>query len=92
MGRSAHQSGDVELLDDPARVHHEHPLTQLRDDRDVVRDENRRCTGRGADVIQQLEDLLLDSHVEGRGGLVGNDQLRGAHQTHGDHDSLAHPS
>ena len=43
-----------------------------------------------AQAAQQVKDLRLDGHVQGRGGLVGDQQLRVAGQRHGDHDALAH--
>jgi hypothetical protein len=39
---------------------------------------------------EQVHDLGLDGHVEGRGGLVGDDHVRLQGQRHGDHDALAH--
>ena len=39
---------------------------------------------------QQVEDLRLDGHVERRGRLVGDQQLRVAGDRHGDHHPLAH--
>jgi hypothetical protein len=41
-------------------------------------------------VAQEVEDLGLDGHVERRGRLVGDEELRIAGQRHGDHDALAH--
>ncbi len=39
---------------------------------------------------QQLENLRLNGHVESRGGLVGDEQLRVAGERHGDHHPLLH--
>ena len=41
-------------------------------------------------VVDQLEDLGLDGHVEGRGRLVGDEQLGPGRRGHGDHHALAH--
>ena len=41
-------------------------------------------------VAHQVEDLRLDGHVERRGRLVGDQQLRVAGQRHRDHHPLAH--
>ena len=38
----------------------------------------------------QLEDLRLNSDVEGRGRLIGNQHLWLAQHCHGDHHPLAH--
>ena len=40
-------------------------------------------------VLQQLENLCLDGHVQGGGRFVGNQQLRRTGERHGDHDALA---
>ena len=40
-------------------------------------------------LAHQLEDLGLDRHVEGRGGLVGDDERGPAGDGHGDHHPLA---
>ena len=40
-------------------------------------------------LVDELQDLLLGGHVERRGRLVGNQQLRLQDQRHGDHDALA---
>ena len=42
------------------------------------------------DFTQQLYDLVLYGHVQGRGGLVRHDQLRLQNHRHGDHHPLAH--
>ena len=42
------------------------------------------------DLAQQLYDLVLYGHVQGRGGLVRHDQLRLQNHRHGDHHPLAH--
>ena len=41
---------------------------------------------------QQLEDLRLDRHVEGRGRLVGDQHVRVQRQRHRDHRPLPHPA
>ncbi|MEI2612901.1 MAG: hypothetical protein V9G20_30025 [Candidatus Promineifilaceae bacterium] len=49
----------------------------------------RRHAVLGLQLHQQIEDLLLDGHVERRGRLVGDQQLRVAGDRHGDHHALA---
>ena len=39
---------------------------------------------------EQVQELRLDDHVEGGGGLVGDDQVGPQRQGQGDHDPLAH--
>ena len=43
-------------------------------------------------VAQQVQHLGLDGHVQGGGGLIGDDQPGVAGQGHGDDDALAHPA
>ena len=40
--------------------------------------------------VDQLQDLSLHRHIESRGGLVGDQQVRVVHQSHRDHRSLTH--
>ena len=44
----------------------------------------------GLQLVEQLQDLGLDGHVERGGRLVGDQELRIARQRHGDHDALPH--
>src|SRR5437899_10545354 len=61
-------------LHDLARVHHADPVAHLRDDPEVVRDEDQRDAGRALEILQQIQVLELDRDVEVGGGLVGNDE------------------
>ena len=45
-----------------------------------------------AQVLEQVEDLRLDGHVERRRRLVGDQQLRVAGERDRDHHALAHPA
>ena len=45
----------------------------FRRQRQIVGDEQYRRAGLPAQRIQQVEDPLLYRHVEGAGGLIGND-------------------
>ena len=47
------------------------------DDAQVVRDEDDRHAALVAQLLQELEDLRLDRHVERRGRLVGDQERRG---------------
>src|SRR5256886_7863379 len=57
-----------------------------------VRDQHDRHAQVALQPVEQLEDLGLDRDVEGRRGLVGDEQLRVAHERHGDHRSEEHTS
>src|SRR5262245_52516900 len=78
------------LLDDLAGVHHGHAIAHLGDDAEVVRHEDQRHTGLALDVLEQVEVLRLDRHVEVGGGLVGDDQARAAGERDRADDALAH--
>ena len=77
-------------LDDLAGVHDVHAVGVARHHAEVVGDDDDR----GAELLRQprhdLEDLRLDRHVERRGRLVGEQELRVAGQRHRDHHALAH--
>ena len=66
------------------------PVAQLRDDAQVVGDEQDRRAARVAQVAQQGQDLRLDGDVERGGRLVGDEQRRVVGERRGDHDALAH--
>ena len=40
-------------------------------------------------LFDELQEFRLDSDVNGGGRLVGNQQVRGIGNRHGDHDALA---
>ena len=80
------------FLDDPARVHHHHPLGDVGDDTDVVGDQDDRGAVIALEALHQLEDLRLDRDVECRRRLVGDQERRVARERHRDHHALAHPA
>ncbi len=73
-----------------ARVHDRDPVRAPGDHAEVVRDHDHRHAEPPPQVVDQLEDLLLDCHVERGRGLVGDQQLRIARQGHRDHHALPH--
>ena len=77
------------LLDDLASVHDGDGVCHLGHEGEVVGDEDHREAELLAQLVEQVDDLLLHGHVEGGGGLVGDDQLRVAGQGHGDEHALA---
>ena len=60
-----------------------------RDHAQVVRDEDQRHAELALQLREQAQDLRLDRHVERRGRLVGDQQLRIVHERHRDHHALA---
>ena len=77
-------------LHDPARVHDRHPVRAAGDDAQVVGDQDDRHAQPLPQVVDELQDLLLDGHVERGGRLVGDQQLGLAGQRHRDHHALPH--
>ena len=57
-----------------------------------MRDEDERHVALGHQVADEVEDLLLDGHIQRRGGFVGNQQVGPAGQRHGNGDALALPA
>ena len=78
------------VLDDAARVHHGDVVGDVGDDAEVVRDQDHRRVEVVLELVDQLDDLRLDRHVERRRGLVGDQDVRVVRQRHRDHRALAH--
>ena len=76
-------------LDHLAEVHDGDPVGDLADHREVVGDEHVGRAELVLEVLEQVDDLRLDRHVERRDGLVGDDQLRSQRERPGDADPLA---
>ena len=79
-------------FDDPPFLHHRDFVADLAGDAQIVGDEDHRHAGLPLDLVQQLQDLRLDRHVERRDRLVGDQQLRLEHQCPSDADALALPT
>ena len=77
-------------LDDSAAEQKRDAVADLRDDAEVVRDEQNRRPVRGLHRADQSQDLLLHGHVERRRRLVGDDQPRLQARTRSDQHALAH--
>ena len=67
----------VRHLHDLPGIHDRDLLGHLGDHPEVVGDEKDGGAGLLLELVHQIEDLRLDRHVEGRGRLVGDHQLRG---------------
>ncbi|KFB70108.1 MAG: hypothetical protein CAPSK01_000121 [Candidatus Accumulibacter vicinus] len=78
------------LFDDLAGVHDADAGRHLRDDAEVVGDQQHTHRPFGLHTSQQFEDLRLDGDVERRRRLVGNQQTRLAGQRNRDHHPLFH--
>src|SRR5690349_18679076 len=53
----------LRVLDEPARVHHADDVGVLRDDTEIMRDEQDRHAGFALEFSQQLEDLRLHGDI-----------------------------
>ncbi len=76
------------LLDDATGIHDVDSLGATGDNAHVVGDQQRRHSEALLEVVEHLQDLRLDRHVQRRGGLVGEQHLRLAGQRDRDHDAL----
>jgi hypothetical protein len=79
-------------LDDPPGVHHGDPVDEPGDDAEIMRHPDDRHPRLGVKRLHEVEDLLLDRDVEGRGRLVCNQQPRRGRKPHRDHHPLQHPA
>ena len=77
-------------LGELAGIHHDGPVACLGDHGEVMGDEDDGQTQLPAESLQELQDLRLDHHVEGSGGLITDDQARPTGKGHRDHHPLAH--
>src|SRR5262245_8510673 len=79
-------------LHDPPRIHDGHPIAHAGHDAEVVSDEEHGQPRARLDLPEQGQVLELDGHVEGRGGLVGDEEPRCARDGDGAHHALLHPA
>ena len=90
VARPAKQLSDLVVLDDAAGIHHGDAVAQLRDNAQVVGDEDDGGAMIAPHLPQKMQDLSLDRDIERRGGLVGNQHLGLADQRHGNGHALLH--
>ncbi len=74
-GRVGEDPGDRTRLDDAAVLHHGHAVGDVGDDAHVVGDEEDGLAGLRLGE-EEVEDARLHGDVEGRGRLVGDEDLR----------------
>ncbi len=90
MRRRAENALNRRGFDDAPRIHDGDAIDQLRDDAEIVGDEQDREAERIAKLAEQTQDLRLHRHVERGRRLVRDQDLRLAGQRDRDHDPLAH--
>ena len=78
-------------LHHPAEVHDRDAVRDVLHHRDVVGDEEQREAEPALEILQQVDDLGLDGHVQGRDRLVRHDELGRHRQRAGEADALALP-
>src|SRR5262252_6308350 len=79
-------------LDDLAGIHNIDPIGVAGHDPQIVRNDQKGDPVLPAEILHQIQYLGLNGHVEGRGRLVGYDQLGVAAQRYGYHHPLQHAS
>jgi len=72
-----------------AQVHHEHSMTDVPHQREIVRDEEVRETQLVLQVGEKIEDLCPDRDIERRDGFVQDQQRGSGRERPGYADSLA---
>ena len=88
LGRGENFLGRA-ALHDLAVLHHAGAVRHLAHDAEIVRDEQHRHMQLALQVLQKVEDLRLDRHVERGRRLVGDEQIGLVRERHGDHHALA---
>ena len=76
------------LLHDFTRVHQRDVMRHLADNRKVMRDEEQRQAAFRLEPEKQIKNLLLQRHVERRGRLIRDHEVRVARERHRDHAAL----
>ena len=90
MGGIGEHGRGLAPLHDPARVHDEQILDHVPHHAQVMGDEHQGHAEVLLQLADELQDLRLDGHVQGRGRFVGDQQFGPAGKRHGDHHPLAH--
>ena len=75
-----------------SEIHDQHLIRQLRNDRQVVRDDDERHLQFLLEILDQLQHLRLNRYVDGCRRLVGDQQPGATGEGHGNHGALAHTS
>ena len=79
-------------LDQFAGAHHTDPIGETAYQRQVMADQEHRHADAPLKVVEQLDDLALDGHVERGRGLIGHQQRRLTGERHRNHRALALPA
>ena len=75
MCRAGVDVADQGPLHDPPGVHHRDLVRDVRDDSQVVGDQDQPHLALALEIREQFHDLGLDCDVEGGSGLVGDQHV-----------------
>ena len=89
MGRFVENVINGALLYHAAAVHDHHLIAHLCHHTEIMGDEKDRGADFFFQLIHQVEDLRLNGYIQSCSRLIGDQDLRIAYQSHGDHDTLA---
>src|SRR5471032_1752203 len=67
-------------FDQTTRLHHEHAISDIADDRKVVRDEEQGEPEFGLEVGEKIENLRLDGYIQRGHRLVADHKFRFEHE------------
>jgi hypothetical protein len=81
---------DRAFLDDTPEVHDSHAVGNLSYNAEVVGDKKKRHAEISLQLTEEREQIRLGRHVQRRRWLIGDQQARAAHESHGDNRSLPH--
>jgi len=79
-------------FDDPAEIEDGRPVRDLTDNREIVRDENRRQTALVPDILQQVENLRLNRDIQCRNRFIEHKEFGIEDQGPGNGNPLPLPS
>lgn len=77
------------LFDDAPQIHHSDSITDITNDRDIVRYKQVGQIQLSFEFVQQFDDLGLDGDIQRRHRLVANNEARFHDQRAGDTDTLS---
>ena len=89
VARSCEEGGLGGELDDLAEVHDRDAMGDVLHHREVVGDEDEAEPETGLQILEQVDDLCAHRDVEGRDGLVADQELGLDRKGAGDADALA---
>ena len=90
MARGAEQRPNLGFFHLAPGIHDHNAFSDFRHHAKVMRDQHNGGTDAVLEIPHQVQNLRLDGHIQGRGGFIGDQQLRVAGKRNGNHHALAH--